>query len=559
MNAEIQVAVDTVWVLVCAFLVFFMNAGFGCVEAGFCRSKNAVNILAKNFIAFGLASLAFWALGFGLMFADGTPLFGLGGWFVSGADNSPSTKGFYQGIFGSLSWAGIPLYAKFFFQLAFAATAATIVSGCVAERIHYGAFMIFALVIAGLIYPIAGHWVWGGGWLSQLGMWDFAGSTVVHSVGGWAGLAGILFLGPRIGKYRREGGTSPIPGHSMPLAFLGGMILWLGWFGFNPGSTMGVASDGGRAVSHIVVTTNLACIAALLSSTILVYALTRKPDFSMTINGALAGLVGITAGCAFVSPAAAVCIGIIAGLLVVAAVLFFDRLQIDDPVGALSVHLVCGIWGTIAVGIWADTNQPGGISSDGLLHGGGLTLLGNQVVGVLAVGAFVFVSSAITWLLIKAMVGLRVSPQVEVEGLDVHEMGMESYPNERLVDVVSAVRSSKLGRHTKSLVREASKAKRKSNNVPPDAPVFFLQVKDVDLLEFTEFWSNLCNARKSSENGDFLSVYRHFTTMHNGVLRFRGGEEVELRNKLNELLKQLDLRAKVVSVDVEKLDSVAIA
>ena len=283
------VAVDTTWVLLCAFLVFFMNAGFGFVEAGFCRAKNAVNILAKNFVVFGLSSLAFWSIGFSLMFADGSSWIGIGGWFVAGADNSPLTGESYSGIYSSLNWAGIPLLAKFFFQLAFAATAATIVSGCVAERIHYLSYMIFATVLVAVFYPITGHWIWGGGWLASLGFWDFAGSTVVHSVGGWAGLAGVMLLGPRIGKYRKTGEVAPIPGHSMPLAFLGGMILWLGWFGFNPGSTMGITGSNSTAVVHIVLATNLACAAGLVVATIVSWILTEKPDFSMTVNGALAG------------------------------------------------------------------------------------------------------------------------------------------------------------------------------------------------------------------------------------------------------------------------------
>ncbi|MCL4157645.1 UNVERIFIED_CONTAM: hypothetical protein GTU68_044054, partial [Idotea baltica] len=292
-----------------------MNTGFGCLEAGFCRSKNTVNILAKNFVVFGIASLGFWAIGFALMFADGNSYFGMNGWFILGQDNSPA------------NWTAIPLFAKFFFQLAFAATAATIVSGCVAERIHYSSFLLFSFVLAAVVYPIAGHWVWGGGWLAELGMWDFAGSTVVHSVGGWAGLAGILLLGPRIGKFRKDGKVSPILGHSMPLAFIGGMILWLGWFGFNPGSTMGVVGDGGFAASHIVVTTNLACAAGLLLATLTSYFLTKKPDFSMTVNGALAGLVAITAPCAFVTPIASVVIGAVGGILVVFAVRLFDRVR----------------------------------------------------------------------------------------------------------------------------------------------------------------------------------------------------------------------------------------
>ena len=255
-NADLKVMVDTVWVLMTAFLVFWMNAGFGCVESGLCRAKNATNILGKNFVVFAFSTIAYWAIGFAIMFGDGSSFMGFSGWLVSGADNSPAMADAYKGVFGSLNWTGVPLLAKFFFQLVFAGTAATIVSGCVAERIHYKSFMIFTLVLVGVSYPITGHWIWGGGWLASMGMRDFAGSTVVHAVGGWAGLAGILLLGPRHGKYKKDGSMQPIPGHSMALVFLGGLILWLGWFGFNPGSTM--AADP-RAIAHVAMTTNLAC------------------------------------------------------------------------------------------------------------------------------------------------------------------------------------------------------------------------------------------------------------------------------------------------------------
>jgi Amt family ammonium transporter len=414
---------DTVWVLVTAFLVFWMNAGFGCVEAGLCRAKNATNILGKNFVVFAFSALAYWAIGFGLMFADGTPFVGLGGWFLHGADNSPAMADAYQGVFSSLNWTGVPLLAKFFFQLVFAGTAATIVSGCVAERIHYKSFMVFTLVLVGLSYPITGHWIWGGGWLAKMGFWDFAGSTVVHCVGGWAGLAGILVLGPRMGKYKADGSVQPIPGHSMALVFIGALILWLGWFGFNPGSTMAANPN---AIAHVAMTTNMGCVAAIISSTIMAWLLLGKPDFTMTVNGALAGLVAITAPCAFVSVESAVLIGFIGGLLVVPAVLFFDRLKIDDPVGALSVHLVNGIWGTLSIGLFGTVAAPGG-GPDGLFSGGGMTSLITQATGVAAVGAFTFGLSFVAWFLIKAVIGLRVTPAEEHIGLDLSEMGMEAY------------------------------------------------------------------------------------------------------------------------------------
>ena len=429
-----DVAVDTLWTLVAGILVFFMNAGFGFVEAGFCRAKNAVNILGKNFVVFGISSIAFWLVGWTLMFGDGNSLLGLSGFVVSGADNSPAVGDAYQGVYSSINWTGIPLFAKFFFQLVFAGTAATIVSGCVAERVHYRSFFIFTFLLVALSYPITGHWIWGGGWLAALGMWDFAGSTVVHSVGGWAGLAGILLLGPRIGKYR-QGRVHPIPGHSMALAFLGGMILWLGWFGFNPGSTMGISGEGALAVSHIVVTTNLACAAGLLAATLTAWLLHGKPDFSMTVNGALAGLVAITAPCAFVTAPAAAVIGLVAGVLVVFSVLMFDKIQIDDPVGALSVHLTNGIWGTLAIGLFATAAAPGGIDRNGLFLGGGFGLLGSQFIGVLAVGAFTFLLALIFWGVLKALGGIRVTAEQEAEGLDVSEMGMEAYAGDSVAHV----------------------------------------------------------------------------------------------------------------------------
>jgi ammonium transporter, Amt family len=422
-NADLKVMADTVWVLVTAFLVFWMNAGFGCVESGLCRAKNATNILGKNFVVFGLSSLAFWIIGFAIMFGDGNSFMGLNGWLLGGADNSPAMGDAYQGIFGALNWTGVPLLAKFFFQLVFAGTAATIVSGCVAERIHYKAFMIFTLVLVGLSYPITGHWIWGGGWLGGMGMRDFAGSTVVHSVGGWAGLAGILLLGPRLGKYKPNGHVQPIPGHSMALVFLGGLILWLGWFGFNPGSTM--AADP-TAISHVVITTNMACAASLVSATVMAWWWLGKPDFTMTVNGALAGLVAITAPCAFVSVVGSVIIGLIAGIIVVPAVVMFDGLKIDDPVGALSVHLVNGIWGTLSVGLFATADSPGG-GANGLFYGGGFASLQAQLIGIVAVGAFTLALSLLVWFVIKQVMELRVTAADETQGLDLSEMGIEAY------------------------------------------------------------------------------------------------------------------------------------
>ena len=415
-SADSKVVVDTLWVMITAMLVFFMNAGFGMLETGLCRAKNAVNILSKNFIVFAVSSLAFWFVGFGLMFGDGNPLVGLTGWVLGGADNSPATGDSYQGVFSALNWTGVPLFAKFFFQLVFAGTAATIVSGAVAERIKFLSFIAFSFVLVAVIYPIGGHWAWGGGWLAGLGFADFAGSTVVHSIGGWAALSGVLFLGARTGKYLPGGGVRPIPGHNMGLATLGALILWLGWFGFNPGSTM--AADP-AAIALVALNTNMAAAAGCLSAAAVAWLAIGKPDLSMILNGTLAGLVAVTAPCAYVGVGSSVIIGLIAGVLVVYAVLFFDKVRLDDPVGALSVHLVNGVFGTLAVGLFA--------TDGGLFFGGGVSKLLVQLVGAAAVGALVFVLSSVVWLTLRATIGIRVSVEEELEGLDAGEHGMEAY------------------------------------------------------------------------------------------------------------------------------------
>ncbi|MDJ0704181.1 MAG: ammonium transporter [Leptolyngbyaceae cyanobacterium MO_188.B28] len=397
---SVQAVLDNIWVLIAAILVIFMNAGFGMLETGFCRQKNAVNILTKNLIVFALATLAFWAIGFSFMFGGGSPVIGAGGFFLTGDKATYGLDG------GTLTIA-----VFFLFQAAFAGTAATIVSGCVAERIQFNSFLIFSLLITGIAYPISGHWVWGGGWLGPdgLGFSDFAGSTVVHSVGGWAGLMGAAFLGPRIGKYQ-DGQVSAIPGHNMSISTLGCLILWIGWFGFNPGSQL--AAD--NLVPYIAVTTNLAAAAGGVAATGASWALNGKPDLSMVINGILAGLVGITAGCANVSYLSAVIIGLIAGVIVVFAVGFFDSIKIDDPVGALSVHLVCGIWGTLAVGIF-----------DKDIAGFGQFMV--QLLGVGVIGLFTVVLSSVFWLILRATLGIRVTPEEEMKGLDIGEHGMEAY------------------------------------------------------------------------------------------------------------------------------------
>lgn len=426
---QIQIVLNTLWVIFAGVLVFFMNAGFAMLETGFCRHKSAVNILAKNLIVFALSSLAFWATGFALMFGDGNPFIGVQGFFLSGPDNSPAIGEAYEGIYRSLDWAAIPLKAKFFFQLAFAGTAATIVSGAVAERIKFAAFILFSIGLVGLAYGIIGHWIWGDGWLAQLGFWDFAGSTVVHSVGGWGAFMGAVLLGPRMDKYP-NGQISAIPGHNLAISTLGCLILWLGWFGFNPGSTLTADPE---AITHIILTTNMSAAASGLTATIVSWHYFGKPDLTMIINGILAGLVAVTASCAYIHIASAIAIGVTSGIIVVFSVVYLEQWRIDDPVGAISVHLVCGIWGTLALGLfsvgpniypwYSDMNGP----LAGLFFGGGYSQFLNQLLGVLAVGFAMIAFSLLLWLTLSFTVGIRVTPMEEQEGLDLSEHSMEAY------------------------------------------------------------------------------------------------------------------------------------
>ena len=415
--------IDTLWVFLAAILVFFMNLGFASVEAGFARSKNTVNILSKNFIVFAVSSLGFLLLGWGLMFGGDNPFIGTEHLFIlGGADTS-----FYEDTLTS----SVPFWGKFFFQLVFCGTAATIVSGAVAERVKYVSFIIFSFVLTLVIYPIVGHWVWGGGWLADLGFMDFAGDAVVHSLGGWAALAGAMLLGPRIGKYDKAGKPRAIPGHSMSLAVIGLFVLWLGWFGFNPGSTMSFQNPSD--VFHILMTTNTSAIAAVLTSTVTSWIVMKKPDLGMTVNGCLAGLVAVTGGCAYVSIESSLLIGALAGILVVFAVRFFDRIKVDDPVGATSVHLGCGIFGTLCVGLFAQEGVTSLSTANGLFFGGGFRLLGVQLLGTLAIGVFAFVSSGLVWLVLKKTVGIRVTREEEIQGLDIGEHGNVAYPDFALV------------------------------------------------------------------------------------------------------------------------------
>ena len=416
---DVTMIIDTFWVLLAAILVFFMNLGFAAVEAGFARAKNTVNILSKNFIVFAVSSLGFLLLGWGLMFGGDNPFVGTSHLFILGGGD----LSFYDSTLTS----NVPFWGKFLFQLVFCGTAATIVSGAVAERIKYVAFIIFSFALTLIIYPIVGHWVWGGGWLSDMGFMDFAGDAVVHSLGGWGALSGALILGPRIGKYGKDGKAKAIPGHSMSLAVIGLFVLWLGWFGFNPGSTMSFQNPAD--VVSILMTTNTAAIAAVLTSTITSWIYLGKPDLGMTINGCLAGLVGITGSCAYVSVLSSLIIGAIVGVLVVFLVVFFDKIKIDDPVGATSVHLGCGTFGTLCVGLFAQEGVTSLSTRNGLFFGGGFGLLGTQIVGILAIGIFGFVTTALVWLALKKTIGIRVSTEEEIAGLDIGEHGNMAYPD----------------------------------------------------------------------------------------------------------------------------------
>lgn len=396
-------SINMLWVLVAAVLVFAMQLGFTLVECGFTRAKNASNIVMKNLMDYAIGSLAYYLVGFGLMFG--------------------ATAGGMLGLSGFLKPEMISTPTFIFFQTVFAATAATIVSGAMAERTQFRAYVIYSLVISLVIYPISGHWAWGGGWLSALGFKDFAGSTVVHSVGGWAALVGASIIGPRIGKYGPDGKANAIPGHNLPLGAAGVFLLWIGWFGFNAGSTVSVfsAETGVVDIGYIAMTTNLAAAAAAVVTMFVTWFRYKKPDVSMTLNGALAGLVAVTAGCDGVSYYGAIIIGVVAAILLVFGIEFIDKvLHIDDPVGATSVHLINGIWGTLAVGLFN--------VDAGLFYGGGLSLLGVQGIGVLSYGVWTVATTGILFFVIKKTVGLRVPAEEEIIGLDLIEHGNSAYP-----------------------------------------------------------------------------------------------------------------------------------
>jgi Amt family ammonium transporter len=396
---DTNAVLDLMWVVICGILVFFMQAGFTLVETGFARSKNTGNIIMKNLMDFAIGTVGFWAIGYTIMYGDSI------GSFIGNP---------------SLFFDSVADMHSLFFQTVFAATAATIVSGAIAERTKFSTYLVFSLMMTVFIYPISGHWVWQGeGWLTNLGFIDFAGSTVVHSVGGWAALVAAVMVGPRIGKYT-DGKSNAIPGHNLMLGSLGVFILWLGWFGFNAGSQLAISGDNATAVAGIIITTNIAAATGALAAMFVTWSVYGKPDISMTLNGVLAGLVGVTAGCAAVSPVGAALIGLICGTVVVFAIEFIDKkLKVDDPVGAVSVHGVCGALGTLLVGVFA--------TDGGLLYGGGFEQLGVQAIGVLAIGAWAMGTSFIVLFILKKTMGLRVTKEEEIDGLDIREHGTNVY------------------------------------------------------------------------------------------------------------------------------------
>ncbi|MEM7583555.1 MAG: ammonium transporter [Acidobacteriota bacterium] len=399
---------STLWVLIAAALVFLMQAGFGMVEAGLIRTKNAANVLMKNLLDFCFAALGFYMFGYAIMYGSEGPIVGTEGWFLFGA-TSPVD--------------GLPFEIFWLFQAVFAGTAATIVSGAVAERMRFVAYLSYSFLITAFVYPVIGHWVWGGGWLAGLGFHDFAGSTVVHGVGGVTALIAAWMLGPRFGRFNANGTANVIGGHSLPLVALGTFILWFGWYGFNAGSTLGMGEP--LVVARVAMNTTLAPAAAAIIAMFVAWSRYGKPDLSLALNGALGGLVGITAPCAVVTPGASIYIGIASGLLVVFAIDWMNQLKIDDVVGAFPVHGACGIWGTIAVGLFGQ--EALSAPADGLFYGGGFGQLGIQCLGVLACLGFAAVAMGVVFKAIEATVGLRVSHETELRGLDIEEHGLESY------------------------------------------------------------------------------------------------------------------------------------
>src|ERR671913_657667 len=414
---DVALAIDTMWVVVAAMLVLFMQAGFAMLEVGFSRMKNVGSVVAKILAMMGIGIVVFWAVGFAFTFSDGgglNQIIGTQGFFLSGD----------EATYAGLGWTAVPVSVKFLFQVAFALVSLAIVWGTMLERTRFAVYCIFAVVFAGLIYPIVGHWIWGGGWLSAFGMQDFAGSTVVHLSGAMAALAGTLLLGPRLGKYDDDGRPVNIPGHNMPLAVLGVLILWIGWWGFNPGSTMAAVPD----IADIALTTNLAAAAGVLGAMGMSYLYRRNVDVGMGGNGAIAALVAITAPCAFVAPWASIVIGCVAGIIMYATLVYVDRIGVDDPLGAIAAHGMGGIWGTLSCGLFT-TPALAAVGEPGLFYGGGFYQLGIQALGIVACGGFVFLASLAVFATLKATIGIRVKPDQELDGLDIHEHGVFGYPD----------------------------------------------------------------------------------------------------------------------------------
>ncbi len=417
--SQLSFSLDSLWVLVAAVLVIFMQAGFAFLEAGSTRMKNSGHVAGKQILSFAISSLAFWAFGFAITFGTGNSFFGTHGWFLT------ETKG----TFDSLSWANVPTSLKFLFQLAFAGVSLAIAWGGFAERAKLSVYFIFGTLFTVIIYPVIGHWVWGGGWLANMGMQDFAGSTVVHLQGAVAALVGTLLLGPRIGKFNKNKTPNAIPGHNQVYSVIGCFILWIGWFGFNPGSTMGTS---GAFFGYVALTTNLAAAAGAIAAVLMAWMISGKADVSAMINGVLAALVAITAACAFVEPWAAVVVGAVAGAVTYWTSVYFEKKGLDDPIYAFSVHGIAGIIGTISTGFFAAPKlvATAGIGKPGLFYGGGFHQLFVQIIGVAGAFAYVFVVSFIVLYLLKVTIGLRVTAEQEVSGLDISEHGAYGYPEQ---------------------------------------------------------------------------------------------------------------------------------
>jgi len=440
---QLATAIDATWVMVSVILVIFMQAGFALLEAGSTRMKNAGHVAGKTILTFGICTLVFWALGFGLTFGNGNGFIGLSGFFFNGSEEQAVSS------YESLAYSTIPVGIKFLFQLAFAGVSLAIAWGGFAERAKLSVYLVFGVLFTVLIYPVIGHWIWGGGWLAGHGKQDFAGSTVVHLTGATAALVATLLLKPRIGKYNKDGSANIIPGHNQVYTTLGVIILWVGWFGFNAGSTFGSVSG---LFGHVALTTNLAAAAGAVAALLTSWTIMGKADIPSMLNGVLAALVAITASCAFVEPWAAIVIGLVAGILTFYTSIWFERMGIDDPIYAFSVHGIAGIWGTLANGLFAapDLVQTVGIGQSGLFYGGGFHQLGVQALGVFSSMAYVLVVSYIILSVIKAVMGLRVTEEEEVIGLDYSEHGGYGYPELLRPESVSPVKREDTPLHTLS-------------------------------------------------------------------------------------------------------------